>query len=116
MCKFLRGTYRILRIIDDLEASGVTSTATTRGTSVPDSLDILLELTSYYRLIKPACALKAASSYFCHAYKNVGIPRDEGEFSTVLLGPPSGPLVVSQLRTQPFGSTRAPLIGDGSRA
>ena len=108
MCKFLRGTYRILRIIDDLKASGVNAITPTRDTAVPDSLDNLIALTSYYRLIKPACALKAASSDFRHAYKNAGIPRDVGKFSTVLLGPPAGPLVVSQIRTQPFGSTRAP--------
>lgn len=99
---------RKVSIIDDVKASGVNALTTTRDTAVPDSLDALFALTSYYRLIKPACDLRAASSDFRHEYKNVGIPRDEGKFPSVLLGPPAGPLVVSQMRTQPFGSTRAP--------
>ena len=88
---------RKVRIIDDLKASGVNSITTTKDTAVPDSLDTFLALTSYYLLIKPECELKAASSDFCHAYKNVGIPPDDGGYSSVLLGPPSGPLLVSRL-------------------
>ena len=99
---------RKVRIIDDLKASGVNAITTTKATAVPDSLDTFLALTSYYRLIKPECDLKAASSDFCHAYKNVGIPPDDGRYTSVLLGPPTGPLMVSRLLTQPFGSTCAP--------
>ena len=99
---------RKVRIVDDLKASGVNAVTNTKDTAVPDSLDTFLALTSYYRLIRPGCDLRAASSDFCHAYKNVGIPPDQGRFPTVLLGPPTGPLLVSRLLTQPFGSTRAP--------
>ena len=97
-----------VRIIDDMKASDVDDVTSTKDTAVPDSLGVFLAAASYYRLIRPGCDLLAASSDFCHAYKTLGIPEDNGLFSTVLLGPPAGPLMVSRLRTQPFGSTRAP--------
>ena len=99
---------RKVRIVDDLRASCVNSATTTRDAAVPDSLNVFIAITSYYRLIRPGCDLLVASSDFCHAYKNVAIPRDDGLFPSVLLGPPTGPLLVAQLSVQPFGSTRAP--------
>ena len=99
---------RKLRVIDDMKASGANAITTTNDTAVPDSLDVFLAVSSYYRLIRPGCDLLAASSDFCHAYKTLGIPEDHGLYSSILLGPPAGPLMVTRLKTQPFGSTRAP--------
>ena len=75
---------------------------------MPDCLDVFFALAAYFSLVKPGCSLRAASVDFCHAYKNVGIAPGQEEFSSVLLRPPSGPLLVAQLRAQPFGSSRAP--------
>lgn len=75
---------------------------------MPDSLDAFLAITSYYRLIAPGFEPRASSADFCHAYKNIGTPCGGWKFAPSLLGPPAGPLLFSQLRTQPFGSTRAP--------
>ena len=99
---------RKVRIIDDLRASGVNAVTSMRDTAVPDSLDCVLALEVYFRLASPGCVLKAASTDFCHAYKTIGIAPGQERFSAVLLGPPHGPLLVSHLKTQPFGSTRAP--------
>ena len=99
---------RKVRIIDDLKASGANAITTLRDTSTPDSLDVLLATAAYYRLISPGCDILAASADFCHAYKNIGVCAEQEAFAAVLLGPPSGPLQVSHLQTQPFGSSRAP--------
>ena len=71
-------------------------------------MDVLLALPPYYRLAKPRRELRAASCDFRHAYKNAGVPSDDGEFPSVFLAPPTGPLLVAQLETQPFGRTRPP--------
>ena len=99
---------RKVRIVDDMKASGANAAISTRETAAPDSIGIFLALDSYYRLVKPGRELRSESCDFRHAYKNVGVPRDGGKFPTALLGPPTGPLLVAQLKTQPFGSTRAP--------
>ena len=79
-----------------------------KGASVPDSKDVFLAGAAYFRLLRPACRLRAATADFCHAYKSIGLPPDKAPFASVLLGPPTGSLMVAKLRTQPFGSTRAP--------
>ena len=99
---------RKVRIIDDLRASGVNAVTSTHDTSVPDSLGVFLSTAAYYRLLSPECNIMAAPTDFCHAYKTIGISPHQEAFTAVLLGPPSGPLQVSHLQTQPFGSTRAP--------
>ena len=97
-----------IRIIDDLKASGVNAITTLHDTSIPDCCDILLAPAAYYRLLSPGCDIRAASTDFFHAYKNIGVPVRQEEFTAVLLGPPCGPLQVAHLRTHPFGSSRAP--------
>ena len=99
---------RKVRVIDDFKASGVNSTLSMSDTSIPDGLDVFLSLVIYYQSISPGCDLRAGSVDFKHAYKNIGISNDQSEYTAVLLGPPSGGLLVSHLRTQPFGSARAP--------
>ena len=46
--------------------------------------------------------------YNARAYKHVPIQEDQKEVATALLAPPAGPLKIATLRTQPFGSRRAP--------
>ena len=99
---------RKVGIIDDRKASGVDAVTSTHDTAVPDSLGVFLAIISYYWLVAPGRGLRAASSDFPHAYKTIGIPCDAGKFSSVLPGPPTGPLLVAQIRTNPFGRTRAP--------
>ena len=99
---------RKVRIVDILQASCVDAITSAKDTAAPDSLDVFLAITSYYRLVRPGCQLRAASSDFFHAYKNAGTPCDGGKYSTALHGPPAGSLMTARLCTQPFGSTRAP--------
>ena len=65
---------RKVRPIDDLRASGVNAITDMRDTAVPDSLDRILELAVYLRLLSPGCALQAASTDFWRAYRTIGIP------------------------------------------
>ena len=99
---------RKARIVDDMKAPWVDVVPETSDTAGPGSREIFEAISPRYRLIQPGRDVRAASSDFCHAYRNVGIPRDEGESPTVLLGPPTRPLLVSQIRTNPRGITRAP--------
>ena len=101
------GTDKV-RFVGDLRASAVNETLTMHDTAVPDSLDVFFAISSYFRLLQPGCPIKAGSVDFPDAYKSVGICEGQEEFSSVLSGPPSGPLLVSRLRAQPFGSARAP--------
>ena len=95
-----------VRIVDDMDASGANAISPSNGTAVPDSLDSFLAVSSYYGVIRPGCELLAASTDFGQAYKTDGIPEDDGLDTAVLLGPPSGALMVSRLRTQPPGRAR----------
>ena len=97
-----------VRLLDDFKVSGINSMLDTAETSVPDSLDVFLSLATYTKSIQPECDLKAASVDFKHAYKHIGISPDQAHLATLLLAPPTGPLMTAKLRTQPFGSARAP--------
>ena len=59
-------------------------------------------------LVAPGCDLFCATADFAHAYKHIPILGDQRDFATILLDPPTGPLKVDSLRTQPFGSRRPP--------
>ena len=45
---------------------------------------------------------------FAHAYKHIGVPKRQGDFAAISIAPPGGPVHTAKLRTQPFGSSRAP--------
>ena len=60
---------RKVRIIDDMGTSGVNSITATNDTAVPDSLDLFLAASYYYRLIRPGRDMLGKSSDFFHAYK-----------------------------------------------
>ena len=97
-----------IRAIDDFKASGINDILSTMDTAVPDTLDAFLGMATYYSLIQHEPDLLAFTADFPHAYKHVGIPVRHAGFATIILAPPSGPLHVATLRTQPFGSSRAP--------
>ena len=56
----------------------------------------------------PLAELQSYSIDFAHAYKHVPILASQLEFATILVAPPDGPVCSATLRTQPFGSRRAP--------
>ena len=95
-----------IRLIDDFRASAINAIVEMGDTDIPESLDTFIALATYFKLIAPGCELQGATLDFAHAYKHVPIQEDQKEFATILLAPPSGPLKVATLRTQPFGSKR----------
>ena len=58
--------------------------------------------------MSPGCDLWCATADFAHAYKHVPILDDQKEFATIILAGPDGNVKAATLRTQPFGSRRAP--------
>ena len=97
-----------IRLIDDFRASAVNAIVATDDTNVPENLDVFFSITSFLRLAAPGCLLKCATLDFSHAYKHVPIQENQKEFATIVVAPPAGPLKIATLRTQPFGSKRAP--------
>ena len=65
-------------------------------------------MVTFLKLLDPNVHLRAYSEDFSHAYKTVGIPIAQSKCATIVLAPPSGPPHFATLRTQPFGSSRAP--------
>ena len=63
------GGPRKVRIVDDLRASAVNAITDMKDASIPDSSDVFLSAASYFRLIRPACKLRAATADFYRAYK-----------------------------------------------
>ena len=65
-------------------------------------------MASHYHSLGPACQLRAFSVDFQHAYKHIPIDATQTAFAHIAVAPPSGDVLVAELRTQPFGSSRAP--------
>ena len=99
-----------LRLIDDFRASGINDLLDVVETDVPQGLDAMLAMTTYYQSINPRAKteLRAFSVDFKRSYKQAPLPADQAEFAHVALAAPDGPIMVAELRTQPFGSPRAP--------
>ena len=97
-----------IRLIDDFRASAINAIVETEDANIPDTLDSLIAVSSFFALVKPGCDLYCATADFAHAYKHVPILEDHRQFATILLAPPQGDLKAACLRTQPFGSKRAP--------
>ena len=97
-----------IRLLDDFKAPGINEMLDTLETSIPDCIDVFLAHATFAKSILPECTLLAASVDFKHAYKHIGISADQQHLATLLIAPPFGPLVTTKLRTQPFGSARAP--------
>ena len=103
-----------IRVIDDFKASGINALLETTDTNIPDTIDAFLTAATYYKIIDKNAQLQAASTDYRRAYKNLPIGRDQAEFASILLAPPPGPLMVAKLQALPFGSHRAPRIGQES--
>ena len=103
-----QATQKKIRLIGDFKIFGVNGLLSSQDTCAPQGLDACLSAISFMKLIDPAVVLRAFTEDFAHAYKTVGIPVAQSKFATIALAPPTGPPHVATLRTQPFGSARAP--------
>ena len=97
-----------IRVVDDFKASKVNDLLSMEDTSVPENLDVFFGMASMFAQLGCARPLKACVMDFAHAYKHVGILPSQVEFATIVLADYSGTPMVASLRTQPFGSSRAP--------
>ena len=97
-----------IRTIDDFRASAINDILHTSDTDVPENLDTLLAAAVFHTQKGPAVKLLTSPVDFKHAYKTIPICRTQGDFAHIVLTPPQGEPMVAELRTQPFGSRRAP--------
>ena len=97
-----------VRVIDDFKASQVNDLLGMVDTSVPETLDVFLAMLLTQGHHNPTADLSAFSVDFAHAYKQVGIAEAQADFATVVLADHAGVPHVASLKTQPFGSRRAP--------
>ena len=97
-----------VRVIDDFKASGINAVMSTVDTNIPESLDVFLAHAAFIKRISPATELRAFALDFSHAYKNVPILDAQKDFASIILADPQGAPFVATLRSQPFGSRRAP--------
>ena len=97
-----------IRAIDDFRASRVNDLLSMDDTSAPQNLDDFFGMNSMCAHLGCARPLRACVMDFAHAYKNVGIPPSQFDFVTIVLPDLSGAPMGASLRTQPFGSSRAP--------
>ena len=97
-----------IRAIDDLKASMVNDLLGLVDTSIPQNLDTFLGVALTHAEVGSSTELRAFSVDFAHAYKHVGVAADQLDFATVVIGDPAGNAMMATLRTQPFGSSRAP--------
>ena len=96
------------RLIDDFRASGINALLSTQDTNIPDNLDMLLAVDTYYNLTAPKVGIQAAVIDYESAYKNIPIIRYRWEFASILVAPPEGALAVCQSRVPPYGSRSSP--------
>ena len=99
---------RKIRVIDDLKASQINDLLGLAETSVPESLDVFTAMAMAHGHHSPQAQLKAFSVDFPHAYKQVGVAHSQLDFAMVVLCDRHGVPHVATLKTQPFGSSRAP--------
>ena len=96
------------RVIDDLTRSQVNSTAETKDTYCPESLDVLVAQARRFAR-HGNCNLKAWSVDFSNAYKTSGLHDESKKAATVCFARPSdNKPFKAQILAQPFGSKRAP--------
>ena len=75
---------------------------------MPQNVDVLLGMALAHAKIGDGETLRVSSLDFAHAYKNAGVAQDQLEFATAVLSDHEGNPTMATLRTQPFGSRRAP--------
>ena len=67
------GSTEKIRLIDDFKFSGINDLLATADTAIPQTLDGLASLISFYHTVVPGVDLRIFSQDFAHAYKNIGI-------------------------------------------
>ena len=97
-----------VRVIDDFKASKVNDLLALADTCVPETLDVFLAMLVAHGHHGPATELLAYSVDFAHAYKQVAVDATQADFATIVLSNYEGAPHVATLKTQPFGSRRAP--------
>ena len=97
-----------IRLIGDFKLSGINGLLITKDANIPGALDAFLSYATYLKLIEPGCNVQAVSVDYKHAYKNIAVDRDHTEFAHILIAPPTGPLMVSQVHSLPLGPRRSP--------
>ena len=97
-----------IRLIDDFRASGINATTEVEDTNVPDGLDAILALCSAFQQQLEGRKALICSVDFAHAYKHIPLPEDQAEYASIIFPGMEGEPLVGRLRTQPFGSSRAP--------
>ena len=103
-----RGGPRKVRIIDDARSSRADAIATFRAASIQDITDSLLPTAAYYRMMSRGRDILSAPTDIPHRIKISAYLPGRILSQLFFLGPMSGPLQVSHLRTHPFGSARDP--------
>ena len=58
--------------------------------------------------MEPGLDVKAVVVDYKHAYKNIPIAKEHMDLASILIGPPTGELMVAQVRALPFGPRRSP--------
>ena len=102
-----RGARKAL-LLGDCEIPGINSPSDTELAAAPGSPGSSLSSAKYSVSWKPGWSKLAAPIDFKHAYSHIGITPDQENLAALLLPPPSGPLMESELRTQSFGAAWAP--------
>ena len=97
-----------IRMVGDFRASGVNFALSLVDTSIPDGLDSILALRSAYQRALGGRRLMACSVDFAHAYKHIPLLASQAELASIVFPNIEGEPLVGRLRTQPFGSSRAP--------
>ena len=101
-------TTQNFRAIDDFRVSGISSILTTQDASIPGNLDSFHVGAQQIKAIAPGCVAKAFAVDFANAYKLLPLLGGHQDFATIALEDPEGSVCQATLKTQPFGSRRAP--------
>ena len=97
-----------IRMVDNFRASGVISTLSVAGAIIPDVVGSFLALRIAYQRALRGRRLLACSVHFDRAYKHIPLLAAQAEFASIALPNTEGEPLVGGIRTQHFGSSRAP--------
>ena len=97
------------RVIDDFSVSQINQSVDASDTYRPENLDALASLARLQHQLQPSEPLSAWSLDFAHAYKNLGVDTASADVSSIVVwNPRERRTYIARMRTQPFGSSRAP--------
>lgn len=95
-----------IRVIDDFKASEINGLLSTHDANIPGAMGAFLTTATYMNLLDGSVNSTAVSAYYRHAYENLAIDSDQTAFTSILLAPPSGPLLVAKIQALPFETWR----------